>query len=77
MLTCAVDKNLAEAFCTIMWLWVFYRTKEDGAKYFLGKHPWDYPAEVDDYDFYGLSRPSEIEYEKGDVGEIPKVIVNS
>ena len=33
--------RMAEVFLTVMWLWVFYRAKND-LVYMLGfKHPWD------------------------------------
>lgn len=34
-------KNVQIIFGTTMWLWLFYRCKEDGPFLFLGIHPWE------------------------------------
>jgi len=35
-------KNVATIYGTILWLWLFYRCKNDGAALLGLKHPWDH-----------------------------------
>mmetsp|Transcript_7785 Transcript_7785/g.13715 ORF Transcript_7785/g.13715 Transcript_7785/m.13715 type:complete len:148 (+) Transcript_7785:761-1204(+) len=39
---------LGEGFGVVMWLWVFYRCKQDGLTVFLGIHPWDLHGDDDE-----------------------------
>eukprot|EP00298_Acanthocystis_sp_HF-20_P025177 c36975_g1_i1.p1 GENE.c36975_g1_i1~~c36975_g1_i1.p1 ORF type:complete len:102 (-),score=30.67 c36975_g1_i1:25-285(-) len=41
----AVYRYLARGFGTVMWLWVFYRAKEDGPVFLAYRHPWEAPHE--------------------------------
>jgi hypothetical protein len=34
-------RRVAEGLCIMTWLWIFYRTYNDGKLVFLGIHPWD------------------------------------
>jgi hypothetical protein len=34
-------KVVAEGLCFMAWMWIFYRTYNDGKLVFLGIHPWD------------------------------------
>ena len=37
-----VHKNLGLTMMTVMWLWIFYRAKEDGKAVLGLEHPWDH-----------------------------------
>uniref|UniRef100_A0AAV1TKC9 Uncharacterized protein n=1 Tax=Peronospora matthiolae TaxID=2874970 RepID=A0AAV1TKC9_9STRA len=37
-----VHKNLALAYGTMLWLWVFWRAKQDGLAVLGFEHPWDH-----------------------------------
>ncbi|CAI5737356.1 unnamed protein product [Hyaloperonospora brassicae] len=37
-----VHKNLALAYGTMLWLWVFWRAKQDGLALLGFEHPWDH-----------------------------------
>ncbi|KAG7397037.1 hypothetical protein PHYBOEH_001315 [Phytophthora boehmeriae] len=37
-----VHKNLALAYGTMLWLWVFWRAKQDGRVVLGLEHPWDH-----------------------------------
>lgn len=43
-----VHKKLGSGFMTVMFLWMFYRAKEDGAVVLGLVHPWDAHAHDDD-----------------------------
>eukprot|EP00300_Choanocystis_sp_HF-7_P026864 c3109_g1_i1.p2 GENE.c3109_g1_i1~~c3109_g1_i1.p2 ORF type:complete len:102 (-),score=9.95 c3109_g1_i1:51-317(-) len=40
-------RGLARGFGTVMWLWVFYRAKEDGPVFLGYRHAWEAPHDDD------------------------------
>mmetsp|Transcript_22032 Transcript_22032/g.49852 ORF Transcript_22032/g.49852 Transcript_22032/m.49852 type:complete len:116 (+) Transcript_22032:15-362(+) len=58
-------QHTGTALATLMWLWVFYRAKEDGAVVLGLIHPWDAHHHHDGSDAY--------KFELGEVGEVPKL----
>ena len=54
-------QHTGTALATLMWLWVFYRCKEDGAVVLGLVHPWDAHGHDDDHHHF----------EKEAVGDIP------
>ena len=55
-------KHTGTALATLMWLWVFYRAKEDGAVVLGLVHPWDAHGHHDDDDHT---------FSKEGIGELP------
>merc|ERR1719453_2574843 len=46
-------KNIQVFYGTVLWLWLFYRIKEDGAWVFFGVHPWHGHDDHGDHDDHG------------------------
>ncbi|OQS04379.1 hypothetical protein THRCLA_20903 [Thraustotheca clavata] len=67
----SVHKNLATAFGTLTWLWVFYRAKEDGAVVLGFEHPWDHGHGHGHG--HGESHGA-VAYETVEIGERPRLI---
>ncbi|CCI49281.1 hypothetical protein ABG067_003459 [Albugo candida] len=65
-----VHKYLGTAYGTMLWLWVFWRMKQDG-KALLGlEHPWEHGH---DHSANGEEAVS-YRYERIGVGEIPQLV---
>ncbi|KAJ0412820.1 hypothetical protein ATCC90586_002450 [Pythium insidiosum] len=72
-----VHKNLALAYGTMLWLWIFWRAKQDG-KVVLGlEHPWDHHGHGDDHHHdghHGAVAHGKFKYERTEVGERPTLV---
>ncbi|TMW62912.1 hypothetical protein Poli38472_005530 [Pythium oligandrum] len=71
-----VHKNLALAYGTMLWLWIFWRAKQDG-KVVLGlEHPWDHGHGHDDAHHGGGHHAPRgpFKYERTEVGERPTLV---
>ncbi|DAZ94659.1 TPA: hypothetical protein N0F65_000939 [Lagenidium giganteum] len=71
----SVHKNLGIAYGTMLWLWVFWRAKQDG-KVVLGlEHPWDHHHGGHDSHGHALSHGHGVyRYEKTEVGALPTLV---
>lgn len=73
-----VHKNLALAYGTMLWLWVFWRAKNDGLAVLGFEHPWDHGhghhdeahAEAAPKGNY-LLVDGKLKYERSEIGAIP------
>ncbi|KAL3668884.1 hypothetical protein V7S43_006173 [Phytophthora oleae] len=73
-----VHKNLALAYGTMLWLWVFWRAKNDGLALLGFEHPWDHGhghhdeahAEAAPKGNY-LLVDGKIKYERSEIGALP------
>ncbi|OWZ23804.1 hypothetical protein PHMEG_0001263 [Phytophthora megakarya] len=72
-----VHKNLALAYGTMLWLWVFWRAKQDGLAVLGFEHPWDHGhghheahAEASPSASYKLV-DGKIKYERSEIGALP------
>ncbi|CEG39888.1 uncharacterized protein PHALS_10116 [Plasmopara halstedii] len=76
----AVHKNLALAYGTMLWLWVFWRAKHDGLAVLGLEHPWDHHGHHDETHAEGASKGSyllvdgKIQYERSEIGVMPTPI---
>ena len=57
-----VHKYVGMAYMTTMWLWIFYRAKQDGKAVLGLEHPWDHGH---------AHHEPEIAWQKDEVGEMP------
>ncbi|CAM9121392.1 unnamed protein product [Heterosigma akashiwo] len=58
-----VHKWTGEIFCTVTWLWMLYRAKQDGLVVLGIEHPWDHAHHADPHKEYA--------YETDEVGGVP------
>lgn len=71
-----VHKNLALAYGTMLWLWVFWRAKQDGLALLGFEHPWDH-GHHDETHAEGSSQGNyllvdgKIKYERSEIGAMP------
>ncbi|KAL4157970.1 hypothetical protein KRP22_005514 [Phytophthora ramorum] len=72
-----VHKNLALAYGTMLWLWVFWRAKQDGRAVLGLEHPWDHGhghheahAEAAPQSNY-LLVDGKLKYERSEIGALP------
>ncbi|CAH0482687.1 unnamed protein product [Peronospora belbahrii] len=71
-----VHKNLALAYGTMLWLWVFWRAKQDGLAVLGFEHPWEHGhhdeahSETTNSGNY-LLVDGKIKYERSEIGTMP------
>ncbi|KAF4321436.1 hypothetical protein BBO99_00001236 [Phytophthora kernoviae] len=74
-----VHKNLALAYGTMLWLWVFWRAKQDGRAVLGLEHPWDHGhghhgeahAEAAHSSTTYKLVDGKIKYERSEIGALP------
>ncbi|KAG6611871.1 uncharacterized protein IUM83_14227 [Phytophthora cinnamomi] len=71
-----VHKNLALAYGTMLWLWVFWRAKQDGRAVLGLEHPWDHGH--GHHEAHAEAAPKgyalvdgKIKYERSEIGALP------
>ncbi|CAI5741809.1 unnamed protein product [Peronospora destructor] len=76
-----VHKNLALAYGTMLWLWIFWRAKQDGLAVLGLEHPWEHGhhdeahSEAADLGNY-LLVDGKITYERSEIGVMPMPVEN-
>ncbi|TYZ58155.1 hypothetical protein PybrP1_002397 [[Pythium] brassicae (nom. inval.)] len=68
-----VHKNLGLAYGTMLWLWIFYRAKEDGRVVLGLEHPWDHGHGGHD-DHAHHAHGGAIQYTRAEIGERPSLV---
>eukprot|EP00638_Chattonella_subsalsa_P002675 CAMPEP_0117758312 /NCGR_PEP_ID=MMETSP0947-20121206/15296_1 /TAXON_ID=44440 /ORGANISM="Chattonella subsalsa, Strain CCMP2191" /LENGTH=95 /DNA_ID=CAMNT_0005578461 /DNA_START=117 /DNA_END=404 /DNA_ORIENTATION=+ len=63
-----VHKWTGEIFCTITWLWMLYRAKEDGLVVLGVEHPWDHHGD------HGDHAHKEYRFQTEEIGDVPTLV---
>ncbi|CAM9099802.1 unnamed protein product [Phaeothamnion confervicola] len=63
---------LGKGYLTVMWLWIFYRAKQDGPVVLGWEHPWDHMEHGDHGHDDHHGSHSEIQWVKEKVGAMPR-----
>ncbi|KAE9005776.1 hypothetical protein PR003_g2090 [Phytophthora rubi] len=66
-----VHKNLALAYGTMLWLWVFWRAKQDGRVVLGLEHPWDHGHGHHEAPKGYALVDGKIKYERSEIGALP------
>lgn len=61
-----VHKRLGTTMMTVMWLWLFYRAKEDGKAVLGLEHPWDHG-----HGGHGHKHLGDIQFGQSEIGGTP------
>ncbi|KAI9912920.1 hypothetical protein PsorP6_005597 [Peronosclerospora sorghi] len=74
-----VHKNLALAYGTMLWLWIFWRAKQDGLVLLGLKHPWDHGDHDEAHSEAAHSGKyllvdGKIQYKRSEIGAMPMPI---